>query len=162
MISAAVPDYTVPQFFSGYWPERWNKALAAEETPMEGVVVLEDQDTVVGVAWMGPYKNRGVGVCDRALLRRLFVDPAQQGKGYGSILLNWAIEKARLAGARQLELWCLDLNQAAIDFYMRRGFHKEGVLGEFKGDGRKLVKRRYRFRFYEVWETPPNTSPILA
>jgi ribosomal protein S18 acetylase RimI-like enzyme len=47
----------------------------------------------------------------------LYVEPAAQGRGLGSALLNQA-----MAGRSHLRLWVFQKNTPAIGFYTRRGF----------------------------------------
>ena len=47
----------------------------------------------------------------------LYVDPDQQGKGYGSKLLEYA-----LSLCKNPYITVLDSNKKAIDFYLKRGF----------------------------------------
>jgi len=51
-------------------------------------------------------------------IKKLFVEPALQGKSIGAVLLNFAIEEC---GANYL--WALEKNIRAIRFYERHGFH---------------------------------------
>ncbi len=62
-------------------------------------------------------------------LHRIYVYRARQGVGVGRILLNWAIERARQRGAKQLFLGVFSQNQRAIAVYENRGFEK---VGEYK------------------------------
>jgi GNAT superfamily N-acetyltransferase len=106
--------------------------------------VLEAGSQLLGVAWLGPYKNKGLAVQKKALLRRLFLRPEAQGQGGGSRLLDWAEGRAIEGGAEKLELWCLEVNRAALAFYAGRGYRPDGKKGIYQREGRKLVKIRYR------------------
>ena len=67
----------------------------------------------------------------------LAVDPAQQGHGAGRLLMEAAVEQARLRGARKLALRVLGPNDRARRLYESCGFQVEGVLhGEFHLRGR--------------------------
>jgi len=50
-------------------------------------------------------------------IKKLFVEPVLQGKGIGSILLNYVMSER---GARTL--WALEKNVRAVSFYKRHGF----------------------------------------
>lgn len=126
------------------WEGRWRKAFADPWPPREGLAVIEDAGAVVAAAWLGPFKNAGPDLAHRALLRRVYVHPDNQGRGHGSRLLAWAEARAREGGARRLELWCLDVNAAAVAFYRRRGYEPDGATGAYRRDGPELAKRRYR------------------
>lgn len=54
-------------------------------------------------------------------LHKIYLLPGHQGKGYGKILLNFAIEKARQMGGKALKLNVNRYNKA-LGFYQRMGF----------------------------------------
>lgn len=56
------------------------------------------------------------------LIENLYVLPSEQGKGYGSTLLEFAIDKCRGNPC----LWILDNNAGAYRLYTRRGFQETG------------------------------------
>lgn len=73
--------------------------------------------------------------CDRPIeLARLYVDKSVLRQGYGSALMQAAIEKARELGHDVLWLGVWEHNVKAIAFYQRWGFEKVGshpfVVGE--------------------------------
>ena len=51
-------------------------------------------------------------------IKKLFVEPALQGRGIGAALIDDAIERLKVRF-----LWALEKNQRAIAFYERHGFH---------------------------------------
>lgn len=66
----------------------------------------------------------------------LAVDPAVQGRGTGTALVQAALDLARSRGARRVTLAVLAPNAAARRVYERCGFVEEGVLrGEYLLDG---------------------------
>lgn len=70
-----------------------------------------------------------VGVCAlfresavRFQLARIAVDPAERGKGYGDVLLQAALAKAREAGAQTVYLLSNTILEPAIALYRKYGF----------------------------------------
>ncbi|WP_309084250.1 GNAT family N-acetyltransferase [Chelativorans sp.] len=55
---------------------------------------------------------------EHAELKKLFVDPALQGRGIGKVLFEWAKTEALRKGARVL---ALDADPGALAFYERMG-----------------------------------------
>lgn len=49
-------------------------------------------------------------------LEDLYVEPAYRGRGIGKALLRALVRIAVARGCGRLEWWCLDWNQASIDF----------------------------------------------
>lgn len=78
--------------------------------------VIEESQDVVGT----------VGVksdsAEDALLRRLFVDLKHRRKGYGSMLLDKAIEFARGQGYKHLIFRCTDRMSDAMNLCLKKGF----------------------------------------
>ncbi len=71
------------------------------------------------------------------MVNGLAVDPGQQGGGVGRALMEAAVERARVLGARKVSLRVLAHNETARRLYERCGFVVEGVLKEeFHLDGR--------------------------
>jgi ribosomal protein S18 acetylase RimI-like enzyme len=67
-------------------------------------------------------------------LHRVYVHQLRQGVGVGRILLNWAIERARQRGAKNLFLGVWESNERAIAVYESRGFEKVGAYNFHVGD----------------------------
>ena len=80
--------------------------------------VAKQYEDVVGNMWV--YDDgaiKGVIQIENSEIKKLFVEPALQGKSIGSYLLKYAIveHKANI-------LWALEKNVRAIRFYKRHGF----------------------------------------
>lgn len=54
-------------------------------------------------------------------LEDLYIEPAYRGRGIGKALLRALVRIAVARGCGRLEWWCLDWNQASIDFYRSMG-----------------------------------------
>ncbi|HEX4307098.1 MAG TPA: GNAT family N-acetyltransferase, partial [Solirubrobacterales bacterium] len=88
------------------------------------LVALVDSE-VVGSLLLGPWTELE---SSRHVLevKGLAVDPARQGRGVGTALVDAAIARARERGARRLVLRVLSSNDAARRLYASRGFEVEG------------------------------------
>ena len=71
--------------------------------------LAETDGKVVGFAALNPGDD---------FLHHLYVNPEYHGRGIGSALLRWAIDR-RPDG---LQLWCFQANAKARHFYERHGF----------------------------------------
>lgn len=60
----------------------------------------------------------------------LYVHPAEQGKGYGSILLEEALARLKAAGHSSVFLFVLRENERARKFYAAHGFSWDGTRAE--------------------------------
>ncbi len=68
-------------------------------------------------------KPFGIVSVHEGLIENLYVLPAEQNKGYGSALLDYAVNSC---GGRHL--WVLNINTAARRLYERRGFKETGEI----------------------------------
>lgn len=93
------------------------------------MLVADDDGAVLGSLLLGPWTNLD---SSRHVLevKGLAVDPARQGEGVGSALLDGAIDRARERGMRRLVLRVLSGNTAARHLYEGRGFELEGARRE--------------------------------
>lgn len=87
----------------------------------------------LGCGW--PDHARGEKVIE---LKQLYTDPQATGRGIGAKLMNWALAKARVEGADEIQLSIYSENPGAQKFYQRYGFEKVGdiffMVGEKRDD----------------------------
>ena len=112
---------------------RYLKAL--RRYPHAGVFVAEwDDGTIVGRLSVGrdPHPS-SAHVADVGLM----VAMAARRQGVGRALIEAAIDWARSAGVRKLELHVFPWNEAAIALYESAGFEREGYRKQHyrRGDG---------------------------
>ena len=89
------------------------------------VTVAEVDDTVVGIAVVGPHENHLV-------LWKLYVLPEYQGEAIGSALMD-SVVAAAMGEHEQIRLSYLDGNTLAEAFYRGKGFVE--ISRESGGDG---------------------------
>lgn len=71
---------------------------------------------------------------DRAHLSLLGVQPTQQRRGLGGLLVSWLEESATIAGIERIGVEARADNPKAIAFYQRRGYKvRERVPGYYRG-----------------------------
>lgn len=90
------------------------------------------------------YENNPVGIIginpsDEEICL-LYVLPTEQGKGFGSELLEFAVAKCE-----NPYITVLDSNKKAIDFYKKRGFVTAEKQPENKGE-KKIFERKYVYQ----------------
>ena len=113
-------------------PEWWRDALKSSDSAL----VLDVAGTVAGYATLGTSRARG---SYQGEIYELYMAPVYQGLGFGERLFEtcrFRLDKARLDG---LIVWALNENEAAIDFYVRRGGRPRFSSSEHFG-GRKVPK----------------------
>ena len=92
---------------------RWERFAAAIERG--DVYVALDGEQIVGVAGTKPQENE-------LYIDQLGVDPARQGTGLGSCLLERIEEIARSSGLGDLSLETAEMAEGNIRLYRRHGF----------------------------------------
>jgi len=93
----------------------------------ENVIVAAEGGDPVGFLILGTWTDLE-SARHVLVFNGLAVDPARQGEGIGSRLLEAGIERARERGARRLLLRVLSTNGAARRLYERHGFTVEATL----------------------------------
>ncbi len=127
-----------------FW-EKYRRQLLVtldEEGPVERIVA-EREGTVVGSVLLYPplanaYTRVLVGV-GWPEVRLLAGAPGARGQGVGTALMDECERRARRAGATMLGLHTMDMMQAALRLYERRGFIRAPELDFHPAEG-VLVK----------------------
>lgn len=99
--------------------EKWNNQTASACR-----LVLEDRHQVVGWCKLAPVSSREVykGVGEVSV----YVDPAQQGKGFGNGLLQTLIETSEEKGFWTLQASIFPENHASLQLHLKNGFRIVG------------------------------------
>lgn len=90
--------------------------------PKESFMVIEDNGEIVGTVGVKEDAK------DTALLRRLFVDIKHRKKGYGTELLNKAVDFCKEKGYRLIYFRCTDRMADAMKLCLRKGFREIEAL----------------------------------
>ncbi len=140
---AAYEEYAAilpPPFWEGY---RWQLlATLDEQGPVERMVA-ERNGTIIGSVLLYPPLAKAYGGIRASAgwpeVRLLAVAPVARGQGVGTALMDECERRARRAGATMLGLHTMDVMQAAIRMYERRGFERAPELDFYPAQG-VLVK----------------------
>lgn len=86
-------------------------------------ILAMDNDEAVGFASYSPKENAELTLPPKKVYRlhKIYIDPGQQGKGVGKLLLDHIMDDIRPKGATHLEL-NVNRSNAAIGFYKKYGF----------------------------------------
>lgn len=82
-------------------------------------ILATEENTVVGFA---SYSVKDAAEPSRFRLHKIYIDPNQQGKGIGKILLDFILDDIKPQGATDLELNVNRYNKA-LGFYQKLGFN---------------------------------------
>ncbi|MEU4339224.1 GNAT family N-acetyltransferase [Micromonospora lupini] len=101
-----------------YWAERWQW-----ERDTHRLTVAERAGALVGFSYVGPDDEDDPAT---GLLNAIHLEPAEQGRGTGRLLMVDALDAMRALGWRRAVLWVLRDNFHARAFYERGGWTPTG------------------------------------
>ena len=105
--------------FKGDYPSRsYEKTLKLFEESLlnqtSHIAVVEENDTIVGFCKIDVFERKGK-------LDYLVVQKEYRGKGYGKLLMNWAMQSFTGYNGHHIEVKVIDGNEA-ITLYEKYGF----------------------------------------
>jgi ribosomal protein S18 acetylase RimI-like enzyme len=109
-------DYIERTIRDFYQPERVGREVQPDPPGWYGYQVVEEAGRVLGAAG-GGITAPGVGE-----LFVIYLDPAERGRGLGTLLLDRVVEQVRSGGAREMWVSVTPGNEKGIPFYQARGF----------------------------------------
>jgi len=86
--------------------------------PQGGIILASDHESVIGCVAIRRINER------EGELKRMYVSPEYQGKGFGKILLQKALMLARECNYEKVKLDTLNYMSAAIHLYRQAGFYE--------------------------------------
>ncbi|MET0293088.1 MAG: GNAT family N-acetyltransferase [Steroidobacteraceae bacterium] len=99
----------------------------ADERYDQWLLEAQPGDAPVGYAVLSPSElAMDESRPDDLELKRIYLLQPAQGRGYGRLLMQAAIDRARERGSRRLVLGVWSINREALAFYARLGFVKAG------------------------------------
>ena len=103
-------DICSAEFVEAHTTERQMDYIRREMARGKRFFLLEDEVAVAVVSLQG------------SVIGDLYVDPSMQGKGYGTVLLKFAMAQC----SEEPVLWVLSTNERAARLYQRIGFSATG------------------------------------
>jgi ribosomal protein S18 acetylase RimI-like enzyme len=124
-------------------PEVAQVALRASAVRARGELIAvcdSDSGVVCGIVMVvgGEAPGRRLATEGEVEMHLLAVDPEHRGRGYGQILVEAALTRARALGASRMILWTQTSMQAAQRLYLRAGFLRQPAR-DFHAVGRAFL-----------------------
>lgn len=118
-----MPDEFLDSLDPASRAEVWMKALGNADRL---VLVADSSAGILGFCSLIPSRDEDASPATGEI-EAIYVHPDRLRSGIGSLLLDRIIIAARSRSFRQLSLWMLDGNAAALAFYQARGFLLDGT-----------------------------------
>ena len=105
----------------------WEEVIRRRVEVGEGVLTLIDRDEVIGLCEFGPTEDEDDDPSLTGHVFRLFIDPSQQGRGGGQLLLEAACGDLRAAAKEEATLWVFESDERARRLYDHLGWRPDGA-----------------------------------
>lgn len=90
----------------------------------------DDSDEIIGCVYLSLAHGMEDGCC---YLGMLTVKPTIQARGLGRFILEESEKFARNWGASRMHMQVITVRRTLIEWYLRRGYRKTGLVKEFPG-----------------------------
>jgi len=121
--------------------QMWQQILA-QDNNQAWVAVADGQP--VGFTNFGPSRDEDADSQIVGEMYTIYLLPLAWGQGFGRALCTQTLTSLRESGYKEVMLWVLDSNEAAIYFYERVGFQADGTIKTERWADILLSEARYR------------------
>ena len=90
------------------------------------VYVMEDGRDVIGFASVIPTRDEDLDESDVSELAAIYLERTACRSGNGAELLQYCCREALIRNRKSMVVWLLDNNMAALKFYRKHGFVRDG------------------------------------
>lgn len=137
-----LPDAAAPALEPAALAESWRAAIDDPPSDQHRLLVATAGPQVVGFAALSPSADADAEPGRDAELLVLLVEPAQQGRGHGSRLLNAAADTLRDNGFTAVRSWVPERDDIRRRFLGGAGFTTDGAsrVLDAAGDGTTTVR----------------------
>ncbi|WGH77049.1 GNAT family N-acetyltransferase [Tenacibaculum tangerinum] len=119
VIRSVITELGAPKVGTAYEDKATDEMYETYQKEKARYFVVEYQDTVVGGAGYAQLENCKENICE---LQKMYFLPVARGKGLGSKLINFCLNKAKEHGFKHCYLETLPYMKAATALYRKNGF----------------------------------------
>ena len=116
-------DYINPKHVKDYLDRYQSEDALNHQLNDNFVYYLVKDDDQKSIGYIGLEQ-----LSDKVQLSKLYLDPEKRGKGMGRQLMNWIKDWTKSKSLGQIDLYVMQENKPAIQFYLKEGFE---ITGEF-------------------------------
>lgn len=128
IIKKTIVEFGLPKTGTAYEDTETLKMYESYQNEKEVYFVIESENTILGGAGIKALKNNSQNVCE---LQKMYFNPKARGKGYGKLLIEKCLMKAKDFGYSQCYIETDPRMESAIHLYKKNGFHfLEEPLGD--------------------------------
>ncbi|WP_018801918.1 GNAT family N-acetyltransferase [Salinispora arenicola] len=145
---AAYAELLPPKALATLHEANWARRFHSQPESSRITLLAHTTAQVIGMVTVGPDRQDPVF----GEINAIYMLPAIQGRGIGTVLLDAAITRLDSSVVR---LRCAAENARSRTFYERRGFAPDGATGTYEISGHRLATVRYARQI-----PPDSTSPL--
>ena len=119
LIREVLVELGVPKVGTAYEDKATDEMYETYQKEKAGYFVIEHNGVIVGGAGYSQLDNYNGNVCE---FQKMYFSPTIRGKGLGSKLIDFCLEKAREDGFDQCYLETMPYMEAARALYKKNGF----------------------------------------
>lgn len=108
------------------WEMDWKLRLHSAE-----VFVCVGEGGIMGILEISPFGEARQGCKGRGEFPLLYIAPNKLRLGYGTLLMEFGIQKAKQMGYIEVVVWVLENNIRAIKFYKKMGFSSTAIVEKY-------------------------------
>lgn len=128
IIRKVLEDLNVPKVGTAYADPSLDRMYQQYQSDGSVYFILEYEGTIMGGAGIAPLHGHEGNVCE---LQKMYFLPQARGHGWGTLMINRCLNKAREFGYDQCYLETMDSMKVAQKLYTKYGFeHLEGPMGD--------------------------------
>ncbi len=124
--------------------QMWNELLSQEH---ESHYVAVNDGTIVGFFSIGIPRDADIPETDCELIG-IYFDRAFWHRGFGTRAMQFAVDRAKERGCKQMVLWVFQENRNAVAFYGKSGFRFDGATNVLTL-GKPVTECRYRLQLLD-------------
>jgi ribosomal protein S18 acetylase RimI-like enzyme len=132
-----VPDSVLASLDVDARTRSWEEILSKVDLPC---FLLIAEEEINGFAALCRSRDPDRDPSEIAEIASIYLDPRYYRQGYGSLLMQHAMETVTSLGFAKVDIWVLERNLAARRFYEKAGFAEDGPVKVLERLGQSEIR----------------------